>query len=96
MVAGERGLIVLALVAEELPELVKTTAVRDEQRPIEVPAFVAQVAEQRPIALVELLALTLALDGVGFLYGNRNDAVEVAARPMPRDCQARRDSGLCG
>ena len=43
-----------------------------------MPALVAQMSEQGAIALVELLALALSLDGVGFVNGNRNDTVQVA------------------
>ena len=43
-----------------------------------MPGLVTQMSEQGAIALVELLALALPLDGVGFLHGNRNDTIQVA------------------
>mgnify|MGYP000669209538 CR=1 FL=1 len=80
VVAIERVRIVLALVAEKRAELVKTTGAFDEHHPVEVAALVAEMAEQRAVRLAELLALALALDGVGLQNVDRDDAVEMAGR----------------
>src|SRR5690606_2043773 len=83
----ERGAVVLALVAEKRAESFVLPGLRDQHVPIEVSAFVAEMAEQGAIGLAELLAPALSLDGIGFEDVDGDDAIEMAGRGVDEEIE---------
>ena len=61
----QRCRIVLALVAEHLPEFVDGGRIRDQPVPVIMRDLVPEMPEQRAVGLAHLRALALALDVVG-------------------------------
>ena len=90
MVASERRAVVIALIAEKRAKLVDPSAFLDQNHPVVVAAFVAQMPEQRTIGFAELLALAFALDRVGFSDVDRHDAVEVTGQRVANEIEGQR------
>ena len=86
---GQGLRVVLALVAEQRPELLQALCGLDQHHPIEVPALVPQVTEQRAVVLAEVLALALALDGVGLDDVDGDQPVEMAGGGVAHEVEGK-------
>jgi hypothetical protein len=73
VVALQRDLVILTLVAEQLSKLIEGGRIRHQVIPVIVSDLVPEMTEQRAVRLGQGLALALALDVVGFRHIERDE-----------------------